>query len=428
MGRRERQGWPSRPDPEVRVLEPQSNLLFFALIVIFIALAWWMVATKHLAFRLVAGGLAFVPAMAFGVLAVNKYYGYYPSWSAAVADFTNQGVTTPSQLPQTNLASGRGPDTLDGSSAYLKEAQQAGYTLRLRVTGPRSHLTRVVYVYLPPQYFQPAYSKYRFPVIELLHGQPGEPQDWINVVGVTSTLDQLMARKLAQPAVLVMPDANGGEQISLQCLNQVHGPQDLTYLAQDLPGKIARMLRVQPPGPDWGVAGYSEGGFCAANMALRFPGRYGFAGVLSGYFTPYGNRWGHPVRTVSPFGPSRTLRDENTPLLALRRLRAGAALPAFWLGAGADDPEDVVNAERFWHELVLRQPQAPLNLTSGGGHDMITWRAEVPLMLRWMTRRLAWTAQREAAAQSRALALAANHSRPPVRSAARAARRPVRRT
>ena len=404
------------------MLEPQSNVLFFVLVVIFIALAWWMVATKHLVFRLLAGGLAFLPAMTFGVMAVNKYYGYYPTWSAAFADITGQGVNAPSHLPQTRLAAGRpGDATQRGSSAYLKSAQQSGYALRLNVTGPRSHITRVVYVYLPPQYFQPAYSRYRFPVIELLHGQPGEPQDWINVVGVTNTLDQLMARKLAQPAVLVMPDANGGERISLQRLNQVHGPQDLTCLAQDLPDRIAHMLRVQPPGPAWGVAGYSEGGFCAANMALRFPDRYGFAGVLSGYFTPSRNQWGHPVRQVSPFGRSLKLRDENTPLLALRRLPAGTALPAFWLGAGADNPEDVVSAELFWHELVLRQPQVPLNLTPGGGHDMITWRAEVPLMLRWMTPRLARAAQHEAAAQSRALALAAERSLPGKRS-------PVRRT
>jgi enterochelin esterase-like enzyme len=68
----------------------------------------------------------------------------------------------------------------------------------------------VVDVYLPPQYFQSAYSRYRFPALELIHGQPGAAQDWINVVGVTTAFDQLMARKQAQPAVLVMPDATAG--------------------------------------------------------------------------------------------------------------------------------------------------------------------------------------------------------------------------
>jgi enterochelin esterase-like enzyme len=392
---------------EARVLEPQSNVLFFLLIVIFIALAWWMVATRHLLFRLLAGCLAFLPAMTFGVMAVNKYYGYYPTWSAAWADITNQGVNAPSRLPQTTLAAGRRrAANQDQGSATLNGLQQSGYTLRLNVTGPRSHITRVVYVYLPPQYFQAAYSRYRFPVIELLHGQPGEPQDWINVVGVTTTLDELMARKQAQPAVLVMPDANGGRRISLQCLNQVRGPQDLTYLGLDLPARITHLFRVQPPGPAWGVAGYSEGGFCAANMALRLRGRYGFAGVLSGYFRPASNQLGHPARPVSPFGRDLALREQNTPLTALRKLPAGALIPQFWLGAGAGNAQDVAAAELFWRELSPRQPDAPLVLTPGGGHDMITWRAEIPLMLRWMTPRLARAAQREAG-PSRRLALAA---------------------
>jgi len=147
-----------------------------------------------------------------------------------------------------------------------------------------------VYVYLPPQYFQRSFRAYRFPVIELIHGQPGEPQDWISVVGVTRAFGRLLADGHARPAVLVMPDANGGDKISLQCLDQAGGPQDLTYLAVDLPGQLARTLRVRAPGTGWGVAGYSEGGFCAANMALRFPRRYGAAGVLSGYFAPFGNR------------------------------------------------------------------------------------------------------------------------------------------
>jgi hypothetical protein len=100
---------------------------------------------------------------------------------------------------------------------------------------------------------------------------PGEPRDWITVVGVTRTFDTLLEDKAAQPAVLAMPDANGGRAISLLCLNQAGGPQDLTYLAVDPPAQIARILRVQRPGSAWGVAGYPEGGFCAANMARRGP-------------------------------------------------------------------------------------------------------------------------------------------------------------
>jgi enterochelin esterase-like enzyme len=380
------------------MLEPQGTALFILLIAIFGVLMWRTLATRRAVFRILAACLAFVPAMAFGVLAVNKYYGYYQTWGAMVADLTQQDASAAPQVPGVELAADSRSGTLGGSGTHLKLAQRQGYLVRTTVTGQRSGITRVVYVYLPPQYFQPAYRAYRFPVIELIHGQPGVPQDWITVVGVTHAFDRLLAHKLAQPAVLVMPDANGGDRISLQCLNQVGGPQDLTYLAVDLPAQIARMLRVSRPGRAWGVAGYSEGGFCAANMALRYPHRYGFAGVLSGYFTPLDNQLAGTGRPVSPFAGDARLQEENTPLDELPNLPAATAIPGFWLGAGAADGQDVASAERFWQELRPRQPGAPLTLTPGSGHTMTTWRAQVPSMLTWMTPRLTRAARPPTAA------------------------------
>ena len=237
------------------MLQPQSTALFVLLIAVFGALMWRTLTARRAIFRVLAACLAFLPAMVFGVLAVNKYYDYYQSWGAVISDLTHQGIDAASHVPGIKFASDSKSGTLDGSGAELRLAQQQGYTLRMLVTGQRSHITRQVYVYLPPQYFQAAYRAYRFPVLELIHGQPGQPQDWITVVGVTHAFDHLLAEKLAQPAVLLMPDANGGRNISLQCLNQVGGPQDLTYLAVDLPAQITHILRVLPPGMAWGVAG-----------------------------------------------------------------------------------------------------------------------------------------------------------------------------
>ena len=112
-------------------------------------------------------------------------------------------------------------------------------------------------------------------------------------------------------------------------------------------------------------------------MALRFPARYGFAGVLSGYFKPFNNQLEFPLRQVSPFGGNRKLAGQNTPLDEMRKLRLGTPIPQFWLGAGTGSKSDVASAEVFWQELSLRQASVPLILTKGGGHDMTTWRAEV---------------------------------------------------
>jgi hypothetical protein len=66
------------------MLEPQSTVFLVLLVVVF-----GMVP------RIIAACLAFIPAMAFGVAAVNMYYDCYQTWGAAIADVTNQGVPAP---------------------------------------------------------------------------------------------------------------------------------------------------------------------------------------------------------------------------------------------------------------------------------------------------------------------------------------------
>ena len=368
------------------MLEPQSTALFILLMVVFCALVCWMALTRQVVFRVLAACLAFIPAMLFGVAAVNKYYDYYQTWGAAASDLGGQGSSQVATATSVSHASAAQISAILGSRVNVRTAAAHGQTIRLTVRGKSSHLSRTVFVYLPPQYFRAAFSGYRFPVIELLPGFPGSPADWINVVGITAAYRTLLADGAAvKPAVLVMPDTNGGRRISLQCLNVRHGPQDATFLVHDLPAYLPSILRVQPQGPAWGIAGYSEGGYCTANLALVYRLRYGAAGVMSGYFSPSDDQLGNPVHTVNPFGHDLHTRRTNTPLLRITRLPVSARIPQFWLGVGGKDIPGLRAARQFQRLVLARQPGVQLNVVPGGGHTMATWRALVPSLLEWMT-------------------------------------------
>ncbi|HXZ71639.1 MAG TPA: hypothetical protein VEH31_12345, partial [Streptosporangiaceae bacterium] len=58
-------------------MEPQSTGLFILLLAVFGALLACVALSKQPVFRVLAASLAFIPAMLFGVAAVNKYYDYY---------------------------------------------------------------------------------------------------------------------------------------------------------------------------------------------------------------------------------------------------------------------------------------------------------------------------------------------------------------
>src|SRR5260370_18918250 len=127
----------------------------------------------------------------------------------------------------------------------------------------------------------------------------------------------------------------------------------MTFAALDVPQEIARIARVQPPGRAWGLAGYSEGGYCAANIALQDPAGYGAVGVMSGYFAPVlsrvpaGNKPGAKPHRVNVFLGRPALQLVNTPRAYVTRVPINNVLPAFCLAAGAPNNGDVASPANF---------------------------------------------------------------------------------
>jgi enterochelin esterase-like enzyme len=408
------------------MFEPQGAGFFLLLMVIFAALVIWVALAKQVVFRVLAACLAFVPAMAFGIAAVNKFYDYYQTWGGMINDLTGQGAAA---IPKYAAGTGTNKqfDKDIGRVTSLAEDAQVGYLFQTTVTGLRTHLIRNVYVYLPPQYFQKAYVHYKFPVIQLLHGSPGNPAAWVDVMGVIPTFLNLLENHPKDAAVLVMPDTDGGQQYSLQCLNNPGGIQDMTFVALDVPDAIAKIARVQPPGRAWGLAGYSEGGYCAANIALQLPARYGAAGVLSGYFAPgyshvpVTSKPGARARVTDVFSGRPALQLVNTPRDYITRVPLNQVLPSFFLAAGATDKSDVIAAAQFRSLLLTRTTNVPFDIVPAAGHQASVWRAALGPMLTWMTPQLAAQAVKAdaAAAAAKAAAQRKAHAKPtPKRSLA----------
>jgi enterochelin esterase-like enzyme len=395
------------------VFGPQGTGFFLFLLVVFGGLLVWVALAKQVVFRVLAACLAFLPAMVFGIAAVNKFYDYYQTWGGMISDLTGQGTSSIPKYAAGGVGSKNNFDKNIGRVTSHAEDAQVGYLFQTSVTDARRHITRDVYVYLPPQYFQKPYLHTKFPVIELLHGSPGNPQAWVDVMGVIPTFLNLLEVHASDAAVLVMPDTDGGMQYGLQCLNDPGGIQDMTFVAIDVPDAIARIARVQPPGRAWGLAGYSEGGYCTANIALQFPSHWGAAGVMSGYFTPIssqvpeGNKPGAKPELLYVFRGHPALRLLNSPQDYVTRVPVNDLLPAFWLAAGAEDSSDVSAAEDFRQLLETRVANVPLVIIPGGGHQGSVWRAALVPMLSWMTPQLAATADKADLSAARAAARAA---------------------
>ena len=236
-------------------------------------------------------------------------------------------------------------------------------------------------MYLPPQYGQARYAHVRFPVVELFHGTPGSPLSWDTVLQINRVADTLIARHLIGPMVLVMPSINGAGRHYQDCVNGP-GVSDDTYLTQDVRADLIARYRVSHDPYQWGMAGYSSGGYCAANLALRHPGSFGAAAVIEAYFRAADG----PAATA--LNHSQPLETANSPLYLAERLTPGSGpLPAFWVAAGTHQKTDYQTATLFAAALnrFEQVPLIKLNAADSGN----AWQAALPTALAWMWQQLA---------------------------------------
>jgi enterochelin esterase-like enzyme len=214
--------------------------------------------------------LCLLLVMASGVVVaadvVNRSYGFYSS----VDDLLGRAPV------QVIVASRADPDLDVAASAK-------GRMLQVRLSGARAGVTREALVYLPAAYFQPSQAKRRFPVLELFHGYPGGPRNWVRQMHLARVLDAEIASGGLAPVIAVIPTDNDPGRDS-ECVDAVGGQRNETYLAVDVPADIRRDFRALDTPHGWAAAGYSTGGFCAVNIALHHPDRYAAAASLSGYY------------------------------------------------------------------------------------------------------------------------------------------------
>ena len=268
------------------MFEPQGTGFFLLLMVVFGGLLVWVALARQIVFRVFAACLAFLPAMVLRNRRRQQVLRLLPDLGRNDQRSDRPGREQHSQVrgrraaptsnsTRTSAGSPAWPKTPRSDTCSRRRSPACGATSPATCTSTSRRSTS-----------RRRTRHYKFPVIELLHGSPGNPQAWVDVMGVIPTFLNLLEAHPTDAAVLVMPDTDGGQQYALQCLNDPGGIQDMTFVALDVPAAIARIARVQPPGRAWGLAGYSEGGYCTANIALQDPAGYGAAGVMSGYFAP----------------------------------------------------------------------------------------------------------------------------------------------
>ncbi|WP_156365052.1 alpha/beta hydrolase [Sciscionella sediminilitoris] len=233
-------------------------------------------------------------------------------------------------------------------------------------------------VYLPPAYdHSPAE---RFPVLEMLHGEPGDPGQWLASGGLEHVLNAFAERHGGVAPIVVMPDDTGpDDETGMLCMDSRLGKVE-SYLAVDVPDWLRAHFRVNP---EMAVGGLSYGGSCALQLGVRDAMRFPTFLDLSGEAPQTLGTVTGAIRTGFG-GNTRAFRAAN-PLDILARQRFPHS--AGWFVAGAQDTEYGPEVRRA-AAACGRAGMAVRYETPQGGHDWNVWNRGFSDALEWLTARL----------------------------------------
>jgi len=142
---------------------------------------------------------------------------------------------------------------------------EAGRIAQVVIPGRVSQFgARPAWIYLPPAYL--GSPRAVLPVLVLIPGQPGGPEDWLLAGRLAGIVDAFAAAHHGLAPVVAVPDVTGSVFGNPLCMDSRLGRTE-TYLATEVPEWVASNLQVDPQRR--AIGGFSFGGTCALQLAVR---------------------------------------------------------------------------------------------------------------------------------------------------------------
>ena len=288
---------------------------------------------------------------------------------------------TPSGTGAAASVSSLGPSPTPDPVRVSHTIRGGGRVLRVTIPSSTTFRPRPAYVYLPP--VLATRPNQTLPVLELLHGTPGQPADWFTRGDLLATANAFAAAHHGSAPIMVVPDINGAQRADSECIRTTSGADVETYLTRDVVAWVRRRFARAVGTRPWWVAGLSEGGICSIVLALRHPTVYSAFGDLSGLLTPQVEHQTPAQSDQTLFRGNAADRAAHDPTWLLTHRHYGA-LPA-WFATGASDARTL----RAQTQLAVAARAAHLTVhaeTRPGRHEWTVWSYELRVLVPWLWR------------------------------------------
>lgn len=286
--------------------------------------------------RRVLAGVGVVVFVVAGVVGVNMRFGINPTPGSLL------GVADSIDLPTD--AGGAGSTAAPAQPLYTTWQAPAG----MPAVGSRGSQeipatasgfdARPAGIYLPPAALVPGAPA--LPLVIMMMGHPGAPDPTV----ISNVLDGFAAQHDGLAPIVIVADQLGAAVNDTACADSAAYGKARTYITVDVVDWAKKNLHIIDDPAYWTIAGYSNGGGCAATFGAQSPQLW--KNILSVSGEPFGGSEQVANVTKTIYGGSAAAFEASKPVNIM-----AAAAPGTYAGmtaiftAGAQDPAYISAAD-----------------------------------------------------------------------------------
>ncbi|WP_297094507.1 esterase family protein [uncultured Draconibacterium sp.] len=261
----------------------------------------------------------------------------------------------------------------DQSNLYKVQDVPHGTVSKVWYDSPTLGMKRRMFVYTPAGYEG---SNEKYPVLYLLHGMGGDEDAWSSVGAAENIMDNIIAKGLTKPMIVVMPNGNYNQSAAQNILSpktnfmasyDENAGKFEESLVKDIIPFIDGNYRTYTDSKNRAIAGLSMGGGQATYAGLTNVDKFDYIGSFSGAFVIWPN--------VRPAPGVNDLNMEAVENIVFPGLDSGvnSKMKLMYLAIGTEDP--LIDPQRKFKDWLDEKNIQFENIeTPGYAHVWSLWR------------------------------------------------------
>ena len=302
--------------------------------------------------------LGIVVFAAAGTIGINAVFGLNPTLGSLFGIVDENPIVVPTGSPSATAADGPLYETFTPPPDMPAQGQQGTQVIPATASGFDA---RPAGIYLPPAAL--VANAPALPLVIMMMGHPGNPDP----TAISAVLGDFAAKNKGLAPIVIVADQLGPNGDDPACADSAAYGSAETYITTDVVEWARQNLNIIQDPASWVIAGYSNGGGCAAKYLATYPDKWKNLIDVSG--EPFPGSEDPDQVTATIYGGDAAAFEASKPVNIMKAAAPGAyqGITAVFT-AGSEDPTYIAAAQELTAEALDVGMSVTYYEVPGAGH------------------------------------------------------------